>query len=60
MAIEEMAMTWMETDPVSERVRFISAWLSREESVSALSARFGVSRQRINGSAATRPKDHLV
>jgi putative transposase len=45
MAIEEMAMAWMETDPVSERVRFISAWLSREESVSALAIRFGVSRK---------------
>ncbi len=38
-------MAWMETDPVSERVRFISAWLSREESVSALAIRFGVSRK---------------
>jgi transposase InsO family protein len=45
MVIEEMAMAWMETDPVSERVRFISAWLSREESVSALAIRFGVSRK---------------
>ena len=34
----------MKTDPVNERVRFISAWLSREESVSALAIRFGVSR----------------
>lgn len=38
-------MSWMEADPVSERVRFISAWLSREESVSALAIRFGVSRK---------------
>lgn len=34
-----------ETDPVNERVRFISPWLSREESMSALAMRFGVSRK---------------
>ncbi|MGK9233391.1 helix-turn-helix domain-containing protein [Inquilinus limosus] len=38
-------MAWEETDPVNERVRFISAWLSREESESALAIRFGVSRK---------------
>ncbi len=38
-------MAWMETDPVSESVRFISARPSREESVSALAIRVGVSRK---------------
>jgi transposase len=45
MAIEEMAMAWRQSDAVSERVRFIAAWLSREEGVSALATRFGVSRK---------------
>lgn len=38
-------MAWKESDRMSERVRFIAAWLSREESVSALATRFGVSRK---------------
>lgn len=52
-------MAWMETDPVSESVRFISAWPSREESVSALAIRVGGSRKpragvRIKRSASDR------
>jgi len=38
-------MAWRQSDAVSERVRFIAAWLSHEESVSALATRFGVSRK---------------
>jgi transposase-like protein len=41
-------MAWRQSDAVSERVRFIAAWLSREESVSALATRFGVSRKTAN------------
>ena len=38
-------MGWMETDAMSQRVRFIAAWLNKEESVTALALRFGVSRK---------------
>lgn len=38
-------MAWKETERVSERVRFIAAWLDGGETVTALSARFGVSRK---------------
>ena len=38
-------MAWKGTDRVSERMRFISAWMSREEAVTALAVRFGVSRK---------------
>lgn len=38
-------MGWMETDVMSQRVRFIAAWLNEEESVTALALRFGVSRK---------------
>ncbi len=38
-------MGWMETNAMSQRVRFIAAWLNKEESVTALALRFGVSRK---------------
>ncbi|WP_225767700.1 helix-turn-helix domain-containing protein [Inquilinus sp. Marseille-Q2685] len=38
-------MAWKEPNPVNERVRFISALLSHEESVSALAMWFGVSHK---------------
>jgi putative transposase len=40
-----MVMGWKVADAVSERVRFMSAWLSGEERVTGLAARFGVSRK---------------
>jgi len=40
-----MVMGWKVADAVSERVRFISAWLDGDESVTGLAARFGVSRK---------------
>lgn len=38
-------MGWTETDRMSERVRFVAAWMKGDETVTALSARFGVSRK---------------
>ena len=38
-------MGWMETGVVDQRVRFIAAWQEGSETVSALAARFGVSRK---------------
>ena len=38
-------MGWMETEPLSERLRFIASWLTGEEPVTALAIRFGVSRK---------------
>lgn len=38
-------MGWLETDKMQQRVRFIAAWTTGEESVTALSARFRVSRK---------------
>jgi putative transposase len=38
-------MGWKVADAVSERVRFMSAWLSGEERVTGLATRFGVSRK---------------
>ena len=38
-------MAWKRTDPMNERVEFIAAWLRGEESVTALAARFDVSRK---------------
>jgi putative transposase len=38
-------MGWKVVDAMSERVRFISAWLSDEESLTGLAVRFGVSRK---------------
>jgi putative transposase len=38
-------MPWMETDPVTERKRFIMEWLSGELSVAELCRRHGISRK---------------
>lgn len=38
-------MAWMETDRMSERVQFMSVWLTGDESVTDLAVRFGVSRK---------------
>ena len=38
-------MGWRQTDPMNERLEFISAWLKGEDSVTGLSARFDVSRK---------------
>ncbi len=38
-------MPWSETDVLEERLRFIAAWLLREETVMDLCRRFGVSRK---------------
>ena len=50
-------MTWLETDPVTERKRFIMEWLSGEFSVSELCCRHEISRKRAtSGSTATNEK----
>ena len=38
-------MAWMETNKMDQRVRFIAAWTQQQETVTALAARFGVSRK---------------
>ena len=38
-------MTWLETDPVTERKRFIMEWLSGEISVTELCRRHEISRK---------------
>lgn len=38
-------MPWRTTGPMDERTQFIAAWLQREESVSVLCRRFGISRK---------------
>lgn len=40
-----MVMGWKVADSMSERVRFISAWLNHEESLTGFAARFGVPRK---------------
>jgi putative transposase len=38
-------MTWKQTDPMNERVKFIGAYLEAEETFSDLCERFEVSRK---------------
>jgi transposase InsO family protein len=38
-------MSWNETDPMSERVKFIAAYLEHEEPLSSTCQRFGISRK---------------
>jgi putative transposase len=40
-----MVVGWNVAHAVSERMRFMSAWLSGEERMTGLAARFGVSRK---------------
>jgi putative transposase len=40
-----MVVGWKVAHAVSERIRFMLAWLSGEERVTGLAARFGVSRK---------------
>jgi transposase InsO family protein len=42
---EVLAMSWMDTGPVEERMRFVAAVEAGEESISALCLRAGVSRK---------------
>jgi transposase-like protein len=38
-------MSWNETEPMSERVNFIAAYLEHEEPLSSTFQRFGISRK---------------
>jgi len=38
-------MPWNKSEPMNERVKFIAEWLQREESVTWLCARAGISRK---------------
>jgi len=38
-------LPWKESSPVTERERFIDAYMGREETVAELSRRFGISRK---------------
>jgi len=44
-------MPWDETNAMEQRVQFIRDWLTRKHYVSALCERYGVSCERLSGSA---------
>jgi hypothetical protein len=47
-------LPWKESSPVTERERFIDAYMGREETVAELSRRFGISRKTVRSSPGRR------